>query len=115
MLMKCRKCLMYALQVERSVWGASGEKSTALSGGASVKDGVMTITLNNCFLAKEVEIECDVCHFAASRAEARILMADPHAFNDFDHPDDVVIQPFTAAIENGKLRVTLPLCSVVIQ
>ena len=84
-----------------------------VSSSASVKDGVMTITLSNCPLAGATEIECDVCHFAASRAEARILMADPHAFNDFDHPENVVIQPYTAAIENGKLRVTLPPCSVV--
>ena len=91
---------------------AEGYKADMVSSSASIRDGVMTITLSNCSLTDAAEIECDVCHFAASQAEARILTADTHAFNDFDHPEDVVIKPYTAAIENGKLRVTLPPCSV---
>ena len=52
-------------------------------------------------------------HFDAHEAYARILTADTHAFNDFDHPEDVTIQPWTAQVENGKLQVKLPPCSVV--
>ena len=91
---------------------AEGYKADMVSSSASIKEGAMTLTLSNCSLTEPAEIECDICHFSASRAEARILTADTHAFNDFDHPEDVVIQPHTAVIENGKLRMTLPPCSV---
>ena len=87
-------------------------KAPMISASVSVKDGVMTLTLANCALTEDAEIACDVCHFAATQAEARILHADVRAFNDFDHPEDVVIQPWTAAITDGKLRMTLPACSV---
>ena len=73
----------------------------------------MTLTLANCSLTEKVQIDCDLCHFDAHEAQARILTADTHAFNDFDHPEDVTIQPWTAQVENGKLQVKLPPCSVV--
>ena len=88
-------------------------KAPMVSSSASVKDDVMTITLANCSLTEEAAIECDVCHFDAKQATARILTADTHAFNDFDHPEDVVIKPYTAEYANGQLKVALPPCSVV--
>ena len=74
---------------------------------------MMTLTLANCSLTEEVQIDCDLCHFDAHETQARILTADTHAFNDFEHPEDVTIQPWTAQVENGKLQVKLPPCSVV--
>ena len=89
-----------------------GYKAPMISSSASLKDGVMTLTLANCSLTEEAQIECDVCHFAAGKAQARILHADVRAFNDFDHPEDVVIRPWTADFANGRLTITLPPCSV---
>ena len=91
---------------------AEGYAAPMLSTSASVRDGVMTITLSNCSLTETAEVDCDVCHFAASQAQARILTADTHAFNDFDHPEDVTIQPYSADFAAGKLHITLPPCSV---
>ncbi|MBQ2952354.1 MAG: alpha-N-arabinofuranosidase [Clostridia bacterium] len=91
---------------------AEGCRADMVSSSASVLDGVMTITLSNCSLTETVEIACDVCHFSASQVRARILTADTHAFNDFDHPEDVVIRPHTAEYARGRLCVTLPPCSV---
>ena len=88
-------------------------KAPMVSASCSLNGGAMTLTLSNCSLAEEAEIICDVCHFAASQAKARILTADTHAFNDFDHPEDVVIKPWEASIADSKLRLTLPPCSVV--
>ena len=88
-------------------------KAPMVSSSVSIKEGVMTLTLANCSLTEEVQIDCDLCHFDAHEAQARILTADTHAFNDFDHPEDVTIQPWTAQVTNGKLQVKLPPCSVV--
>lgn len=88
-------------------------RAPMVSSSASIKENVMTITLANCSLTEETAIECDVCHFAAKHATAQILTAATHAFNDFDHPEDVVIKPYTAEYANGQLKVTLPPCSVV--
>lgn len=88
-------------------------KAPMISSSASVKDGVMTITLANCSLTEEAEVNCNVCHFACTGVQARILHADTHAFNDFDHPEDVVICPYHAQVDNGCLHVMLPPCSVV--
>ena len=88
-------------------------KAPMVSTSASIKEDIMTVTLSNCSLTEEAEVVCDVCHFAASKAEARILNGDTHAFNDFDHPEDVVICPHSAQLVNNTLTMTLPPCSVV--
>lgn len=88
-------------------------KAPMVSSSVSVKDGTMTMTLANCSLTEEAAITCDVCHFAAKQASARILTADTHAFNDFDHPEDVVIRPYSAELNGQQLSLLLPPCSVV--
>ena len=90
-----------------------GKNVPMISSSASVKDGVMTITLANASLNDEAEISCDICNFDAKEVTARILADDVHAYNDFDAPENVKIKPYTATLENGKLKVNLPACSVV--
>ncbi|MBR3764935.1 MAG: alpha-N-arabinofuranosidase [Clostridia bacterium] len=91
---------------------AEGYKAPMISSSCSVKDGVMTLTLANCSLTEEAAIDCGVHHFAATEASARILTGDVRAFNDFDHPEDVVIRPFDVTLTGGRLTLTLPPCSV---
>ena len=91
---------------------ADGYKAPMISSSCSVKNGVMTLTLANCSLTEAAQIDCDVCHFPADTVRARILTGDTHAFNDFGHPDDVVIQPWKAEWRDGRLSVVLPSCSV---
>lgn len=88
-------------------------KAPMISSSASVKEEKMTITLTNCSLEEEAEIVCDIMHFNAAKVRARILHADTHAFNDFDHPSDVVINEYNVDYENGKLNLIMPPCSVV--
>ncbi len=90
-----------------------GKSTPMLSSSASVKDGTMTITLANCSLSDDAEISCDICNFAANTVSARILTNEVHAHNDFDTPDTVKIEPHTAALENGTVKVKLPACSIV--
>ena len=84
-----------------------------VSSSASVKDGVLTLTLANVSLDEEAEISCDVCNFAASEVSARILTGDAHAHNDFDAPDTVTVKAHSAELKDGKLTVKLPACSAV--
>lgn len=90
-----------------------GKDVPMISSSASVKDGVMTITLANCSLTDEAEINCDICHFTGTEVSARILTGDAHAYNDFDTPETVKIEDYTATLADGALSVKLPPCSVV--
>ncbi len=92
---------------------ADGLNVPMISSSASVKDGVMTITAANCSLHDEAEISCTICGFDAKTASARILTGEVHSHNDFDTPDTVHIDPYTAEITNGVLKIKLPACSVV--
>ena len=96
-----------------AVKAAEDGKAPMVSSSASIRDGEMTITLANCSLSEKAEVSCTLCHYACTQANAQILTADAHAFNDFDHPEDVVIRPWHAALRDGMLQVKLPPCSVV--
>ncbi|SEK54310.1 alpha-N-arabinofuranosidase [Ruminococcus albus] len=90
-----------------------GKNVPMISSSASVKDGVMTITLANCSIDEDAELSCDICNFDAKKAAANILTEDVHACNTFDDPEKVVIKPYDVKLENSKLTVKLPACSVV--
>lgn len=90
-----------------------GKKVPILSSSASVKDGIMTVTLANSSLSEDIELECDVCNFEASDITAKILVNEVHAYNDFTNPDRVVIKEHSAELINGRLKVSVPACSVV--
>ena len=92
---------------------SKGKNVPMLSASASVKNGVLTITAANCSLSDEAEISCELCGIDAGEVSARILTDEIHAHNDFDRPDSVTVKPFTAALENRKLGLKLPPCSVV--
>lgn len=88
-------------------------KIPMISSSASVKDGVMTITLANCSLEDSAEISCGLAGFECSEASARILTADVHGFNDFDAPERVAPTEYSVKLENGAVNAELPPCSVV--
>lgn len=85
----------------------------AISYSASVKDGKLTVTYANCSLSEDYEIDCALNGFDAVSATATILNADVRAYNDFDNKDNVKPSAYSAELNNGKLSVKLPACSVV--
>ena len=93
--------------------GNENEKVPMISSSASVKDGVMTITLANASLDEDAEISCDICGFNASSAQANILTGEVHALNDIDNGDRVKPAEYSASVSGGNLSVVLPACSVV--
>lgn len=88
-------------------------KIPMISSSASVKDGVMTITVANCSLEDSAEISCGLAGFECSEVSARILTADVHDFNDFDAPERVAPTEYSVKLENGAVSAELPPCSVV--
>ncbi|MGN0675262.1 MAG: alpha-N-arabinofuranosidase, partial [Oscillospiraceae bacterium] len=91
---------------------AGAENIPAISQSVSVKNGVMTVTLANCSVDEEYEIECDISGFEASSVSARILCADVRAYNDFENGENVSPKQYDAELDGGRLIVTLPKCSV---
>jgi alpha-N-arabinofuranosidase len=87
----------------------------AISQSASVNGGKMTVTLANCSLDEDFEIDCRILGFSAKSVSARILTDEVHAHNDFENADRVNIKPHTATLADGGLTLTLnlPHCSVV--
>lgn len=90
-----------------------GKDTPMISSSASVKDGVMTITISNCNINEDAKIECDICNFKVTDASARILTNEIHAHNTFDNPNVVGIADHNVVEKDGKLSVELPACSVV--
>ncbi len=90
-----------------------GLDTPLLSSSASIKNGALTLTLANTSLDQDVEICGDLIHFEVTAAKARILKNEVHAYNDFDNSDKVKIEDYKAELENGKLKLILPACSVL--
>ena len=89
-----------------------GRNTPMISSSASVKDGVLTLTVANCGLDDDVDIVCELSGIAPSKASARILTGDVHDHNTFDDPEKVFISDYNARIDDGKLKIKLPACSV---
>ncbi len=84
-----------------------------ISHSASINDnGDVLITLSNCSLDKEFEIDLGTAFGEIKSAEGRMLSEEVHAYNGFDTPDNVVIKPLSVKAENGRATVVLPACSV---
>ncbi len=84
-----------------------------ISHSASIdENGDILLTLSNCALNKEFEIDCGSAFGEIKAAEGRMLAGDAHDHNTFDDTDKVQIQPLSVRVENGRAIVTLPPCSV---
>lgn len=73
----------------------------------------MTLTIANCSLTDEAHLACDVFGFDVEKATARILTQDVHAYNDFKNEERVKIEEYQASVNEGRMEVILPPCSVV--
>jgi alpha-N-arabinofuranosidase len=76
-----------------------------LSGSASVKDGVLTLSVVNAHASEPVEAAIRLQRASVAAATALELMhVDIHAHNTFDTPD--IVQPITRALEppSGEWR-----------
>jgi alpha-N-arabinofuranosidase len=86
----------------------------ALDGSASVRDGVLCVTVVNTHPTETVELDLEV--FARSLKDADIVTLaadDIHAHNTFERPEHVHLSPTrTVAASGSHLRIALPAASV---
>ncbi len=90
-----------------------GAKVPMLSASASVKDSKLTITVANCSVSDEADVDLSVFGFDAKSAEARIWTGECHALNDFDSSEKVIPKTFDVSLINGRISAVILPCSVV--
>ena len=83
-----------------------------LDATASVKNGVLTLTVANASADKPADVTASLDGFVAKSVTARILTGATGDYNDFTHTS-VAPKAFTGVkLVDGKLTFTLPACSV---
>ncbi len=94
----------------------NGEKLPAVTSSASIKDGVVSVTLCNLNPNKAEKVECTFDATDLKTASGQIVNGKNITdYNDFGQPEKVKIEPFkVAAPKNGKLSVEIPAHSVVL-
>ncbi len=84
-----------------------------LSASASVKDGVLTLTIANTSAAQAAQTQVELAGMEVSAVSGRILTGAMDALNDFGAQNHVCVKPFDGAnVGGGKLTINLPACSV---
>ena len=88
----------------------------AVNCSASVKNGVVSITLCNLDPNQSQEISFDVPGFKLSKVSGKIVTANKiNAYNDFGKKEEVSLADFNGAkINKGKIETVLPSKSVVL-
>jgi alpha-L-arabinofuranosidase len=80
---------------------------------ASRKGPELVVSLVNPGTDQDIEVECALRGARAKQGRAQILHdSDLNAYNSFDHPDRVTIQPHEVAVEADRIRIVLPAMSV---
>jgi alpha-N-arabinofuranosidase len=99
-----------------SAGGGRGPGAAAmpdLSVSASRQGGEVVVSLVNPRHDLDMDVDCALRGIAALSAKAQILHdPDLNACNGFDGPERITIKPHEAAIDGGRLRITLPALSV---
>jgi alpha-N-arabinofuranosidase len=93
-----------------------GDSIPSISSSASLKDGVMSITLCNLNPEKAESLECDIPNVNYTHASGKIVDGKSmDSYNDFGKKEEVTMKDFAVAKpKNGKLNITLPAHSVVL-
>jgi alpha-L-arabinofuranosidase len=93
-----------------------GEKIPALSSSASIKDGVVSITLSNASAGEDMPMEITVTGQELKSASAQIITAEGISdYNDFGKEEKVNISKYEIGKpKKGKLEIIVPAHSVVL-
>ena len=93
-----------------------GKKIPALSSSASIKDGVVNISLSNANPNNDLKVELEITGQNLKSASGQIISAQNiNDYNDFGQPEKVTLKEFkVSAPKNGRLSVTIPAHSVVL-
>ncbi|MEO1780900.1 alpha-N-arabinofuranosidase [Enterococcus diestrammenae] len=91
-----------------------GEVPEHVSMTASEKDGVITLSVTNYDVHETAALDFAFETPVSVKAARGLVGTEMNAHNDFDHPETVTIQDFTAYREEGSnLQISLPAMSVI--
>ncbi len=93
----------------------NGEKIQALNASASIKDGVINLTIANLDPNQDHEIVLNLSADGYRNTTGEIITGtNMQDFNDFGQAEKVSLKPFkTPALKNNQLKVIIPAKSVV--
>jgi len=90
-----------------------GEVMPIPSISASRNGSELVVSLVNPRPDQDMDVECALRGARARQGRAQILHdSDLNAYNSFDHPDRLTIQPHEVAVEPDRMRIMLPAMSV---
>jgi alpha-N-arabinofuranosidase len=102
-----------SLETERYTY--KEESIPAITGSASEKDGIVSITLTNANPNKSVTIDCNVGNQYKSVSGKIVTGKEMTAYNDFGKEEKVTVSEFMPGkIKNGVLKIEIPPFSVVL-
>lgn len=110
------------LETESYQYGQEGGRERgrgnvpAISSSASIKDGMVSITLSNAKATEDVEIEITVTGDEFKNAEGQIITSKNfNDFNDFGQKEKVSLSEYKVPKpKKGKMTITIPAHSVVL-
>ena len=100
--------------VETKQIGKADNLVPNLTESVSVSGDMLHITMTNLSCEEDYEIDTTVVDSTLKSAEGVIVTGKYNDHNTFDDPQRVTERPFTGIVtDGGKLRFTIPACSVV--
>lgn len=87
----------------------------AISSSASIKEGVVFITLNNANPNEDIELEIELTGKDVKTATGQIINAQNiNDYNDFNEAEKVTLADFKLPkIKNGKMTISIPAHSII--
>jgi len=107
---------MLPLEIKCSKYTSGSASIDAINASASMKEGVVSITLCNLDPVNAQNVSFEIQGQKSAQVTGKIVTADKmNAYNDFGKKEEVSIAEFMGAnLNKGKIEATLPAKSVVL-
>jgi len=107
---------MLPIEIKCNQYTVNAESLDAVNGSASIKNGIVSITLCNLDPNKSQEINFELPGFNPTKVSGQVVTSSKiNAYNDFGKKDEVYTVDFKGAkIAGGKITAVLPSKSVVL-
>ena len=107
---------MLPIEIKCNKYTSGANSIDAISASASIKDGVVSITLCNLDPVNSQPISFDIQGLKTATVSGKIVTANKiNAFNDFGKKEEVTMTDFNSAkLNKGAVEATIPAKSVVL-
>lgn len=107
---------MLPIEIKCGKYTSGSDAIDALNASASVKDGVVSITICNLDPVNSSDISFDIQGLKITSVSGKIVTANKiNAYNDFGKKEEVSLSDFkNSKLNKGKLEATIPSKSVVL-